>query len=176
MKMEKMDEQNQPAMPVERVTTPEPETTKHMQAYRREKDPKKVAAGRAGAAARKAKQEQILAELRRAKESLHSLAVLEPAAPPELVRSEEASIPPAARAAVIAKQQAESSGQPNWTPWIIGACLVGGALMFLFPRNMHANTQLSAVPTGQQVKSQASMAAKRGAQHLKVSPNPFYME
>ena len=34
------------------------------------KDPKKVAAGRAGAAARKAKQERLLEELRAAKEAI----------------------------------------------------------------------------------------------------------
>ena len=66
---------------VERVTDPAapdpvPETTK----IKRTKGPKKVAAGRAGAAARKAK---ILEALRAAKESLRSSAAPPPSPPRE---------------------------------------------------------------------------------------------
>ena len=68
-----MMENQQTAEEVERVTDPEapdsvPETTKNKSA----KDPNKVTAGRAGAAAQKAK---MLEALRAAKESFRSSAV-----------------------------------------------------------------------------------------------------
>ncbi|MCU7813518.1 MAG: hypothetical protein KZQ77_20125 [Candidatus Thiodiazotropha sp. (ex Notomyrtea botanica)] len=90
---------------VERVTAPP-------------KNPKKVAAGRAGAAARKAKQERLLKELQAAKESFHP---------------GEASIPSGKEADQqhsVTHAHADTPLEHNWTPWIIGACLAGGALMY----------------------------------------------
>ena len=88
------------------------------------KDPKKVAAGRAGAATRKAKQERPWN---------HS-----PTLP-----AGEADIPPRVPTAVAEdldghqkdleqpeKHQADRGGLTNWIPWLIGACLMGRALMF----------------------------------------------
>lgn len=54
--------ENQESIPLERVT-------------KKVKDPKKVAAGRAGAAAKKAKQEQILKNLNISKHSLNSESI-----------------------------------------------------------------------------------------------------
>ena len=63
MKQENQETVEEPAQsPVERVTE-------------KIKDPKKVAAGRAGTAARKAKQERLLEQLRGAKESFRPPAV-----------------------------------------------------------------------------------------------------
>ena len=92
------------------------------------KDPKKVAAGRAGAAVRKVKQERLLEQLRAAKESF---------------RPGEASIPPKEATATPdepkdqelrrdADKRPEHNGLTNWTPWIIWACLTGGATHALF--------------------------------------------
>ena len=92
------------------------------------KDPKKVAAGRAGAAAPKVKQERLLEQLRAAK---------------ELFRPEEASIPPKEATATPDEPQdqelrrdvdkrPEHNGLTNWTPCIIGACLTGGSTLALF--------------------------------------------
>ena len=100
--------------PVERVTE-------------KVKDPRKVAAGRAGAAARKAKQEErLLEQLRAAKESFR---------PP----AGEASIPPKE---ADSKDQEHTDKRPehnrevltSWTPWIIGACLTGGDSSFFETR------------------------------------------
>ena len=85
-----------PQSPVERVTE------------KKAKDRKKVAAGRAGAAARTAAEKRLL----EAKESLR---------PGD---GTSASIPPQ-------EADRERSGERpehnhNWIPWIIGACLAGG--------------------------------------------------
>ena len=43
-----------------------------------------------------------------------------------------ANIPPKEAAAVSADKRPErQEGLTNWTPWVVGACLVGGALVFL---------------------------------------------
>ena len=87
------------------------------------KDPKKVAAGRAGAAARKAKQEErLLEQLRVAKESFRHPAG----------DGTSTNIPPKEAAAVSADKRPERrEGLTNWTPWVVRACLAGGALVFL---------------------------------------------
>ena len=137
--------------PVERVTDPKQNV----------KDKKKSGS--------KAKQERLLEQLRAAKESFR---------PP----AGEASIPPKG---ADSKDQEHTDKRPehncegltHWTPWIIGACLTGGALMFL------RNTQI------QQTRSPASVAAgpvdsapkqpvdkPPGAKQLEANPDPFYMQ
>ena len=92
-------------------------------------DPKKVAAGRAGAAARKVKQEErLLEQIRAAKESFR------PTAAP-------ANIPPKEADQAVSRPE-RREGLTNRTPWIVGVCLTGGALVFL-----------------QQTRSPASVAA-----------------
>ena len=100
--------------PVERVTE-------------KVKDSKKVVAGRAGAAARKAKQgERLLEQLRVAKESFR------PPPPSPAGDGTSANIPPKEAAAVSADKRLERrEGLTNWTPWVLGVCLPGGALVFL---------------------------------------------
>ena len=100
--------------PVERVTDPR---------QKKVKDPRKVAAGRAGAAARKAKQERLLEQLRAAKESFR----------PPAGDGTSANIPPkeADQEHTDKRLEHNREGLTNWTPWIVGACLTGGALMFL---------------------------------------------
>ena len=87
------------------------------------KDPKKVVARRAGAAARKAKQEErLLEQLRVAKESFR----------PPAGDGMSANIPPKKAAAVSADKRPECpEGLTNWTPLVVRACLAGGALVFL---------------------------------------------
>ena len=85
-----------------------------------------MAAGCAGAAAQKAKQERLLEQLRGAKESFR----------PPAVDGTPANIPPKEadkQQAVSADKRPEHNreGLTNWTPWIVGACLTGGAFMFL---------------------------------------------
>ena len=102
--------------PVERVTDPRQKV----------KDPRKVAAGRAGAAARKAKQEErLLEQLRVAKESFHPPAGDGTSANNTLKEADQEQVVSAD------KRPEHREGLTNWTRWIIGACLTGEALMFL---------------------------------------------
>ena len=83
---------------------------------------KKVAAGRAGAAARKAKQEErLLEQLRASKVSFRP----PPPPPPPAGDGTSANIPPKEAAAVFQTEHRE--GLTNWTPWVVGACLAGNS-------------------------------------------------
>ena len=95
------------------------------------KDPKKVAAGRAGAAARKAKQEErLLEQLRAVKEPFRPPSRPHSPPPTHTHTAAPANVPPkAADQAVFRPERRE--GLTNWTPWIVGACLTGAALLFL---------------------------------------------
>ena len=145
------------------------------------KDPKKVAAGRAGAAARKAKQESLLEELRAAKQSLQTEAVAEAAKPVADVVPKEQP---------VAKQQPmPAPGDPgdpvkaDWTPWIllVGAglaalCVWRSPLVKLTERQQkqqHPEAARSA-SSGATLARQPP-ATPRCAQHLKVPDDPFYM-
>ena len=122
---------------VQRVTDP------------RQKDPRKVEAGQKGAAARKAKQERLLEELRAAKQSL------QPADAPDAVPQ-----PP--------KQQPKQQLAPpptDWTPWI----LVGAGLAAL------AYTSRAAASAAAKQPAVPQAPASGGGHQLKVS-DPFLME
>ena len=90
------------------------------------KDPKKVADGRAGAAARKAKQERLLEQLRATKKSFRPG---EASIPPKEADSKDQELRSNGR---DADKRPEHNGLTNWTPWITGACLTGGAALALF--------------------------------------------
>ena len=127
-----MMENQQMAEEVERVTDPAapdpvPETTKN----KRAKDPKKVAAGRAGAAARKAK---MIEALRAAKESLRSSAVPpagEASIPPKEADSKDQEHADKRPDVLVALKQPKHNreGRTNRTTWIIGACLAGALIV-----------------------------------------------
>ena len=113
-----------PETPVLRVTDPKTETTPTTSQSPRQKDPKKVAAGRDGAAARKAKQAYLLEELRKAKESLRD-PTYTPDAPPD--REVEDVAASSAGTPAKEKDVDGTSAAPalhtagSITPWIIGA-------------------------------------------------------
>ena len=144
------------SMEVQRVTAPLPTF--------RTKDPQKQAAGRAGAAARKVKQERLLEELRDAKER----------------------ITPAASAVTSDKQQPmpahANPGDPlksDWAPWI----LVGAGLAALCvwraslvkPTVSGARQQKQLHPEARSSGASQPPPTPRCAQQLKV-PDPFHME
>ena len=130
------------------------------------KDPKKVAAGRAGAAARKAKQERLLKELRAAKRSLQPDAVADAATPV---------------ADVVPKEQPFAKQQPllapadpvkaDWTPWI----LVGAGLAALCLVKLTEHQQKKKHPEACSSGARQPPLTPRCAQHLKVPDDPFYM-
>lgn len=154
--------------PVERVTQRPP------------KDPKKVAAGRAGAAAKKAKKERLLEEFRTAKESLR------PGEPPAAEGGESAAASPTKpRPVDDSAPQTTAALTPrggSWTPWIVGACLAGGALMCLTARRHSPGRGFAGVdkqPRAAQ-KTTGSLPASTPCRpmvevHLD-SRDPFHME
>ena len=112
-------------MTVKRVTEPKP-----LAKPSREKDPKKVAAGRAGAAACKARQDKMLEEFRVAKETLCCSNSTDAAN----VATASTVLAPQTR---IAKQEeSASTSTTDWTPWIIGAAGLVGVVMFQHLRNV----------------------------------------
>ena len=81
------------------------------------KDPKKVAAGRAGAAARKAKQERLLQELRAAKEAIAPTAT--PVADEAVTDTETTSRRVKQQAVPADPVVALQHVKTDWTPWIL---------------------------------------------------------
>ena len=145
------------------------------------KDPKKVAAGRAGAAARKAKQESLLEELRAAKQSLQTEAVAEAATPVADVVPKEQPVAkqqpmPAPGDPVVALQHVKA----DWTPWIL---LVGAGLAALCVWRSPLVKQTERQQKQQHPEARSSgatlarqpPATPRCAQHLKVPDDSFYM-
>lgn len=139
------------------------------------KDPKKVAAGRAGAAARKAKQERLLEELRGAKEKLHDTNDASDGGTPDVAVShvtvphDAAGVVAAQRShvsvtATVAEQRQHQQhvekqheqehhgnlpgGQRSWIPWIIGGCLAGGIVVVVsLSRRQVASSTTSLLPS-----------------------------
>jgi len=131
------------------------------------KDPKKVAAGRAGAAARKVKQERLLEEARTAKESLRSNS--SSTVPVEaLARSEGTD----------GQEQERRAHRLNWNPWLIVSCLAGAALLFQRLRvpKEQAQTKSPAVAPQVQRDSVSKPDNPPCVKQLKVASDPFYME
>ena len=167
------------------------------------KDPKKVAAGRAGAAARRARQESLLAELRAAK------AAIAPAATPvadeavtqsscEATKQQEQPVTSATERRQQPMPAHADPGDPvksDWTPWIlVGAGLAALCVWHVVPMSRSLTPLVSVKQTVSGTRQQkqlhpetargASSGARqpdgtsttpRGAQQLKVT-DPFHME
>ena len=92
----------------------------------RQKDPKKVAAGKAGAAARKAKQHKLLAELREVKAAMSSSAICEPEPRAhqepicETRTVNKTTEPQALSTRTCPSDTTCQATTPDWTPWIVG--------------------------------------------------------
>ena len=145
-------------MPVERVTAPAPAPV-----VPKMKDPKKVATGRAGAAARRVRQESLLAELRAAKEAINP-------------RSE--AVATRSVAATLAEQQ-QPDVKADWTPWFPFGGAGLAVLYVLSMRTPMPPTKLKVSGARQQKQQHPEVGppprTPRCAQHLKV-PDPFLME
>ena len=140
------------AVPVERpAETAEPAHVERV-TKKKAKDQIKVAAGRAGAAAR---QKRLLDQLQAAKASFR---------PPVSAADNDGT-----SASPKEAKRTNERPKPNWIPWTIGACLTGGSLAYVF---VGENMRLRASP--------ASMAASPEAKvqdtQLKACPDPHYME
>ena len=100
------------AVPVERpAETASPAEPAHVERItkKKAKDPKKVAAGGAGAAAR---QTRLLEQFQAAKKSLR---------PPVSAADNDGT-----SASPKEAKRTDERPEPKWIPWIIGACLAGG--------------------------------------------------
>ena len=151
---------------VERVTAPSPTA--------RTKDPKKQAAGRAGAAARKTKQERLLEELRTAKEAIAPAATpVADEAPKEQPVTQSVKQQPMPAPADPACSAAEAAA--DWTPWIlVGAGLAALCVWHVVPMSRSLTPSGASQPDGVALHDGTS-TTPRCAQHLKVPDDPFYM-
>ena len=141
------------AVPVERpAETASPAEPAHVERVTKKKDPKKVAAGRAGAAAR---QKRLLEQLQAAKESLR----------PHVSAADNDGTSASPKEA----KRTDERPEPNWIPWIIGACLAGGSLAYVFAgKNMRLRASPASMAAGPEVKVQDTQ--------FKACPDPHYME
>ena len=98
-------------------------------------DPTKVTAGLAGAAAR---QKRLLEQLQAANESLR---------PPVSAADNECTSAPPKEAKPPKRTDERLEHNHNWIPWIIGACLAGGSLAYVFTGFARGNMRLRASPT-----------------------------
>ena len=116
------------------------------------KDPKKVAAGRAGAAAR---QKRLLEQLQAAKESLRP--------PVSAADNDDTSASPKEA------KRTDERPEPNWILWIIGTCLAGCSLAYVFAgENMRLRASPASMVAGPEAKVQDTQ--------LKACPDRHYME
>ena len=163
---------------MERVTAPSPTA--------RTKDPQKQAAGRAGAAARKAKQERLLEELRTGKEAIAPAATpVADEAPKEQPVTQSVKQQPMPAPADPACSAAEAAA--DWTPWIlVGAGLaalcvyVSRSPLVKLTELRHEQQHPEAAPRRSLASSGASQPDLRSttplaAQQLKAH-DPFHME
>ena len=141
------------------------------------KDPKKVVAGRAGAAARRAKQQALLEELRAAKHSLQPEA--EAATPvADVVVADGMS----QQEQPVVKQQPmpapAADVKADWTPWILVGAGLAALCVWRSPLVKLKLTEGQQKPQHPEARSSGTSQpppTPRCAQHLKA-PDPFHME
>ena len=145
------------AVPVERpAVTASPAEPAHVEwvTEKKAKDPKKVVAGRAGAAAR---QKRLLEQLQAAKESLR---------PPVSAADNDGTSASPKRA-----KRTDKRPDSKWVPWIIDACLAGGSLAYVFAgENMRLCASPASVAAGPAPNAQDKLP------QLKACPDPHFME
>lgn len=136
----------------------------------RQKDPKKVAAGKAGAAARKAKQERLLEELRAAKQSLR------PESDAVHVPSQEQKDPfPKPNDTAATQSVTDTQCQKNWTPFLYTIGIAAGVFSVYMLRCHRQDQKPLAVPL-QACHTKRTKNPVEKTHQLKVSHDPFYME
>ena len=113
-----------------------------------------MVAGRSGAAAR---QKRLLEQLQAAKESLR---------PPVSTADNDGT-----SASPKEAKRTDERPEPNWIPWIVGACLAEGSLAYVFAgENMRLSASPASVAAGPEPKVQDKPP------QLKACPDPHYME
>ena len=131
-----------------------------------------MAAGRAGAAARKAKQERLLQELRAAKEAIAPAATGSPGSVADEAVTETTSRRVKPMPAPVADTKCQAT---DWTPWIlVGAGLAALCVWHVVPMSRSLTPSGASQPDGVALHDGTS-TTPRCAQHLKVPDDPFYM-
>ena len=151
----KQTEESPHTVPVERPAA-SPAEPAHVERVtkKKAKDPKKVAAGRAGAATR---QKRLLEQLQATKESLR---------PPVSAAGNDGT-----SASPKEGKRTDERPEPHWISWIIGACLAGGSLAYVFAgENMRLRASPASVAAGPTPKVQDKPP------QMKACPDPHYME
>ena len=80
-----------------------------------------------------------------------------------------ANIPPKKADQAVSRPK-RREGLTNWTPWIVGACLAGGAFVFL------RQTRSAAAGPADSTPKRRVDKPPRPDRQLKTDPYPFYME
>jgi anti-sigma factor RsiW len=146
-------------MEEERVTSEPPKVLSAVPT----KDPRKVAAGKAGAAARKAKQEKLKDELRKAKAAL----IAEPPASQGVILSQDID-------QVRQSDEPQTVSRYSLGPWLIGCVVIGGLGLAWLATRAHNRF----VQSNMHQSAPVANASKPPVipHKLNKSANPFYME
>jgi hypothetical protein len=121
------------------------------------KNPKKVEAGRKGAAARQTKKEQLLDELRKAKSAL-------------LADKPEINQDPlqAASGNQTKELKATDRTKQDWTPYVVGGLGIAGALWLLWSSRLRSRTGCASPPS-------VVVSAAAPAKQLEIEDDIFKM-
>ena len=144
------------------------------------KDPKKQAAGRAGAAARKAKQEKILDELRNAKAAMREQSDVATAASANAMQGNSKEVPSVKPYEDAVHQPmpsavAKSPPPDDSTPYIFAGLVALGGLALVI-RDKRTPNNSSPPPTVNPPRPRAPTAvAPLVDSHLKLDVDPFIM-
>ena len=120
------------------------------------KDPKKVAAGRAGAASKKIKHERLLEELRAAKESLNSQQQ-------EKKKNDEMRC-------VTVSSTTQDAG--SMTPWILGAAGLVGLVFWAASQRARPSLPTTHQPAPAKLITPSALSTDKQLKNT----DPFYME
>ena len=93
------------------------------------------------------------------KNDFEQLRVAKESFSPPVGDDASANIPPKEAAAVSPDKRLERrEGLTNWTPWVVGACLAGGALVFLRNAQTRSPASVAAAPVDSVPKQPAPSA------------------
>jgi hypothetical protein len=136
------------------------------------KDPKKQAAGRRGAAARIAKQEQLKAEQEQLKAELQAAktALLTSKSHEDELPAPKRALPePAVDSRAVVTNSRHNT---DWTPWVVGGICIGGIVLYTCRKE---SPQRIAATLSRSDKQQLPVTESQPNVVLKTV-NPFYME
>jgi len=170
------------------VTSQTPDISAAQTLSPKTKDPKKVEAGRKGAAARKAKQEAILRQLREAKEAIHETANTSTSDKP--AKQDNYDQPPLVAAATVSQSEtSREADNGESSPWAMYLAIGGAAVGALWlatkrqgtssagnraERTLHKKSHYP-LPSNAPIHA-ANMNQPSSLHVLDTRPDPFHMQ